>query len=93
VALSGLSGFGNWTNKSSGLEKGVCQWQYGLTMSVAKLKDGALALPTEERHEFVAWANRRESDYGDVPGETLDQPAAELRNQDGRYAPPTHPAR
>ena len=62
-------------------------------MSVAKLKDGALALPTEERHEFVAWANRRESDYGDVPGETLAQLAAEIRYQDDRHATRTHPAR
>ena len=62
-------------------------------MSVAKLKDSALALPTEERHEFVAWVNRRESDYGDMPGETLYQPAAEIRDQDDRHATRTHPAR
>jgi hypothetical protein len=62
-------------------------------MSVAELKDSVLALPTEERHEFVAWVNRLESDYGGVPGETLDQPATEIAHQDDRHAPPTHPAR
>ena len=62
-------------------------------MSVAKLKDSALALPTQERHEFVAWVNRRESDCWAVPGEMLDQPAAETRDQDGRHAAHTHPAR
>jgi hypothetical protein len=48
-------------------------------MSVAKLKDSALALPTEERHEFVAWVNRLESDCVDVPGETLHQLARRNR--------------
>ena len=72
---------------------GACQWQYDLTMSVAELKDSVLALPAEERHEFVACVSRLESDYGDVPGETLDQLAAEIWDQDDRHAPPTHPAR
>jgi len=62
-------------------------------MSVAKLKDSVRALPTEERHEFVAWVNRLESDCEDVPGETLDQLSAEIRDHDGRHALPTHPAR
>jgi hypothetical protein len=62
-------------------------------MSVAKLKDSVRALPTEEHHEFVAWVNRLESDYGGVPGETLDQFAAAIRDQDNRHAPRTHPAR
>jgi hypothetical protein len=60
----------------------ACQWQYGLTMSVAELKDRVLALPAEERHEFVAWVSRLEGDYGDLPGETLDQLAAEIWDQD-----------
>lgn len=47
-------------------------------MSVAELKDSVLALAPNERHEFVAWVNRLESDYGDVPGEALDQLAAEI---------------
>jgi hypothetical protein len=62
-------------------------------MSVAELKESVLALPARERHDFVAWVNRLESDYGDVPGEALDQLAAEIWDQDERHAPPTHPAR
>ena len=62
-------------------------------MSVAELKESVLALPVEERHDFVAWVNRLESDCGDVPGEALDQLAAEIWDQDDRHAPPTHPAR
>ena len=62
-------------------------------MSVVELKESVLALPAEERHDFVAWVNRLESDYGDVPGEALDQLAAEIWDQDERHAPPTHPAR
>ena len=62
-------------------------------MSVAELKERVLALPAPERHDFVAWVNRLESDYGDVPGEALDQLAAEIWDQDARHAPPTHPAR
>jgi len=62
-------------------------------MSVAELKDSVLALAPEDRHEFVAWVNRLEADYGDVPGESLDQLAAEIWDQDDRHAPPTHPAR
>ncbi len=60
---------------------------------MAELKESGLALPAEERHDFVAWVNRLESDYGDVPGEALDQLAAEIWHQDERHAPPTHPAR
>jgi hypothetical protein len=62
-------------------------------MSVAELKDRVLALPKEQRHEFVVWLNRLEADYGDVPGEALDQLAAEIWDQDDHHAPPTHPAR
>ena len=62
-------------------------------MSLAELKDGVLALPANERHEFVAWVNRLEANYGDVPREALDQLAAEIWDQDDRHAPPTHPAR
>jgi hypothetical protein len=50
-----------------------------------------LLLLAEENH-----ANKRarlEGDYGDVPGEALDQLAAEIWDQDDRHAPPTHPAR
>ena len=62
-------------------------------MSLAELKQNVLALPVNERHEFVTWVNRVEADYGDVPGEALDQLAAEIWDQDDRHAPPTHPAR
>ncbi len=62
-------------------------------MSLTELKDSVLALPAEERHEFVAWINRLEADYGDLPGEALDRQAAEVWDQDDRHAPPTHPAR
>jgi len=62
-------------------------------MSLAELKQSILTLPERERHEFVVWVNRLEADYGDVPGEALDQLAAEIWDQDDRNAPPTHPAR
>jgi len=62
-------------------------------MSVAELKDSVMALAPEARHEFVTWVNRLEGDYWDVPGEALDQLAAEIWDQDDRHAPPTHPAR
>jgi hypothetical protein len=62
-------------------------------MSVAELKSSVLALPLEQRHEFVVWVNRLEADYGDVPGEALDHLAAEIWDQDDRHAPPTHPPR
>jgi hypothetical protein len=62
-------------------------------MSVAELKEHVLALAPEERHEFLAWASRLEGNDGDVPGEALDQLAAEIWDQDDRHAPPTHPAR
>jgi len=62
-------------------------------MSLAELKENVLALPASERHEFVTWMNRLEADYGDVPGEALDQLAAEIWDQDDRHAPPTHPTR
>ena len=61
-------------------------------MSLAELKQNVLTLPDEDRHEFVVWVNRLESNYGDVPGEALDQLAAEIWDQDDRHAPPTHPA-
>ena len=47
-------------------------------MSVAELKQSVLTLPAGERHELVVWLNRLEADYGDVPGEALDQLAAEI---------------
>ena len=62
-------------------------------MSLAELKDSVLALPTDERHEFVAWVNQLEAHYQDIPGEALDQLAAEIWDQDDRHASPTHPAR
>jgi len=62
-------------------------------MSVAELKESVLALPQSERHEFVVWVNQLEANSGDVPGEALDQLAAEIWDQDDRHAPPTHPAR
>ena len=62
-------------------------------MSVAELKDSVMALPRDERHEFVIWVNQIEANSGDVPGEALDQLAAEIWDQDDRHAPPTHPAR
>ena len=62
-------------------------------MSVAELQESVLALPQRDRHEFVVWINRLEAGYGDVPGEALDQLAAEIRDEDDRHAPPTHPGR
>ena len=62
-------------------------------MTLPELKQSVLALPDDKRHEFVVWVNRLEGDYGDVPGEGLDQLAAEIWDQDDRHAPPTHPAR
>jgi len=60
-------------------------------MSLAELKDNVMALPESERHDFVVWLNRL--DYGDIPGESLAEMAAEVWDQDDRPAPPTHPAR
>jgi hypothetical protein len=62
-------------------------------MSVAELKDNVLALAPDKRHDFVAWLNRLEGDYGDLPGEALDPLAAEIWDQDDRRAAPTHPTR
>jgi hypothetical protein len=62
-------------------------------MSVAELKEKVLALPEDERHEFIVWAYRLEHDYGDVGGEALDALTAEIWDQDDKYAPPTHPPR
>jgi len=62
-------------------------------MSLAELKESVLSLPENERHDLVVWLNRLEADYGDLPGEALDQLAAEIWDQDERHAPPTHPAR
>lgn len=53
-------------------------------MSVAELQESVLALPQRERHEFVVWINRLEAGHGDVPGEALDQLAAEIRDEDDR---------
>jgi hypothetical protein len=62
-------------------------------MSVAELKNSVMALPQRERRELFVWLTRLETDSGDIPGETLDQLAAEIWDQDERHAPPTHPAR
>lgn len=62
-------------------------------MSLAELKENVLALPEDQRHELAIWLNKLEGDYGDVPGEALDQLAAEIWDQDDQHAPPTHPAR
>ena len=62
-------------------------------MSLRELQQNVLALPEDQRHEFVVWLNRLEAHHGDVPGEALDQLAAEIWDQDDRHAPPTHPAR
>ena len=62
-------------------------------MSLIELKQNVLALPEDERHQLVVWLNRLEGDYGDVPGEALDQLTAEIWDQDDRHASPTHPAR
>jgi hypothetical protein len=51
-------------------------------MSLTELKQSILTLPEKERHEFVIWVNRLEADYGDVPGEALDQLAAEIWDRD-----------
>jgi len=60
-------------------------------MSLTQLKETVLSLPETERHDFVVWVQRLEHDYGDVPGEALDQLAAEIWDQDDRHAAPTHP--
>jgi hypothetical protein len=78
---------------NSKLEFAACRQDDGRKMSLAKLKQNILALPEDERHEFVVWVNRLEANYGDVPGEALDQLAAEVWDQDDRHAPPTHPTR
>ena len=57
------------------------------------MKQSILTLPENERHEIVVWLNRLEADYGDAPGEALDELAAEILDQDDRHAPPTHPTR
>ena len=62
-------------------------------MSLLELQQNVLALPENERHEFVVWVNRLEVDCGDVLGEAVDQLAAGIWDQDDRHAPPTHPAR
>ena len=80
-------------NRPISLEIRGWRWQYGVKMSVVELKDSVLALAPKDRHEFVTWVNRLEGEYGDVPGEALDQLAAEIWDQDDRHAPPTHPAR
>jgi hypothetical protein len=81
------------SEQATRLEMGDSQWQFSGTMSVAELKESVMALAPKERHEFVAWVNRLEGDYGDVPGDALDQLAAEIWDQDDRHAPPTHLAR
>jgi len=55
-------------------------------MSVQELKAGVLALPQQERHEFVAWASSLEAEYGDIPGEALDQLAAQVWDEDDKGA-------
>jgi hypothetical protein len=48
-----------------------------------------LALPATERQELVVWISRLEANYGDIPGDALDQLAAEIWDQDDHHAPPT----
>ena len=62
-------------------------------MSLTELKQTILTLPESDRHKIAVWLNRLDADYGDVPGEALDQVAAEIWDQDDRHAPPTHPTR
>ena len=62
-------------------------------MSLTELKQTILTLPEGDRHEIAVWLNRLDADYGDAPGEALDQVAAEIWDQDDRHAPPTHPTR
>ena len=57
-------------------------------MSLAELKDNVMALPESERHDFVVWLNGL--DCEDIPGEALAEMAAEVWDQDDRYAAPTH---
>jgi hypothetical protein len=66
---------------------------FGQDMSLAELKDSVLALPQNQRHEFIVWVSRLEANYGDIPGERLDNLAAETWDEDDRHAPPTHPSR
>src|SRR4051812_18205889 len=53
-------------------------------MSLAELKDRVLALAADERHQFAIWINKMQADYGDGPGEALDQLAADVWDQDDR---------
>jgi hypothetical protein len=62
-------------------------------MSLAELKENVMALPEGERREFAGWLNRLEENYGDIPGETLAELAAEIWDQDDRHALSTQPAR
>ena|SRR5437867_1757886 len=68
------------------LESIALLWQADVAMSLVELKD-SVPLPANERHELVIWINRLEGNYGDVPGEALDQLAAEIWDQDDRHAP------
>lgn len=81
------------TSDCLGLEIGRRAWHSQLDMSLSELKENVLALPEDERHELAVWLNKLEADYGDVPGEALDQLAAEIWDQDDRHALPRHPAR
>ena len=74
-----------------GLKFRVLRAEYCRAMSLTELKQTVLELPPTERHEFVAWVNRLEADYGDVPGEALDQLAAEIWDQDDWHAPAARP--
>jgi hypothetical protein len=71
----------------------LCRGNVFLAMSLAELKNTVLALPEDERHDFVVWVNLLEQNYRDVPGEVLAELAAEIWDQDDNHAPPTHPAR
>jgi hypothetical protein len=93
MTLASAPAFNASQNGQTGFEIAGERWQHGVKMSVAELKDSVLALAPEERHEFVAWVNRLEAEYGDVPGEALDQLAAEIWDHADRHAPPTHPPR
>lgn len=62
-------------------------------MNLNELKSTVLSLPESERHEFVVWASRLEGNYGDIPGESLDQLAAEIWDEDDQDASPSNSTR
>jgi hypothetical protein len=68
--------------------KAACRHGILERISLAESKDSVLALSPDERHQFVIWINKLQADYGDVPGEALDQLAADVWDQDDRNALP-----